>query len=520
MHLGKRHLGVWVAAASLFFLLIAFFPCFKGLYAAWQTEEYSHGFLIPFLAVLIGWHRLSERKPKIETTWAGPLVLLFGFFLLAFSKLSAFEPFSHYGFLISLVGTSLSFFGKNVTKVLAVSFVYLFFVLPLPRLIYVALSADMQLLSSTLGVWGLQSIGLPVHQEGNIVDLGEYQLQVVEACSGLRYLFPLMSFSFLVALIYNGALWKRAVVFLSAIPLTIGMNSLRIALIGVTVDLWGIEMADGVLHAFEGWAVFSLCVLMLFAETKLLSVLPRPRHKRLEPPQPDGLDFQYFSLPKLPASFPEIPLSRSASAASFLCFMGAILFASGAIDNRREIIPPRSTFMSFPSEISDWKGETKFLSPSEWAKLDSTDYFLGDYQKDGANINLYMVYYASQRIGSSIHSPSNCLPGSGWKVEEKGVVPVALRAQTIPITRTVIRKNNETLLVYYWFQGRGRILDEQYAAKWYLLVDSLALHRTDGALVRVTTPVGEMEKTENADRRLQEFLAEIAPRLDTFIPGR
>lgn len=517
----KATAGLLAVIGAFLFLLIAFSSSFEGLYGAWQTEEYSHGVLIPFLAILMGWHRLADRRPRIETNWAGPAILFIGFFFLAFSRLSAFEPFSHYGFLVSLVGLSLSFFGKNVTSVLMVSFIYLFFAIPLPRLIYVALSADMQLLSSTLGVWALQGIGISVYQEGNVIDLGGYQLQVVEACSGLRYLFPLMSFSFLVAFLYKGALWQRLIIFLSAIPLTIAMNSFRIAVVGVTVNFWGIGMAEGFLHDFEGWAVFSVCVLLLISETKLFSLLPSSIEKDKNGRKTEWIDLTYFSLPKIPSAFPSIPFSWPALVAFSLCVAGAALFSSGLIDKRPEIAPARTTFATFPSKIADWNGTTKALSLAELSKLDVTDYYLGDYRKEGSvkSVNLYMAYYASQRVGSSIHSPSNCLPGSGWKVEERDIVPVALRVQTIPVTRMVLRKDNEGLLVYYWFHGRGRILNEQYGAKWYLAVDSIRINRTDGALVRVSTPFAPNEKLEDADRLMQDFLAAAVPLFENYIPG-
>lgn len=105
---------------------------------------------------------------------------------------------------------------------------------------------------------------IPVFLEGNIIDLGVYQLQVVEACSGLRYLFPLMSLGFIAAYFYQAAFWKRAIVFLMTIPITILMNSFRIGVIGVMVDNWGISMAEGFLHDFEGWIIFMACAAILF----------------------------------------------------------------------------------------------------------------------------------------------------------------------------------------------------------------------------------------------------------------
>jgi exosortase/archaeosortase family protein len=114
---------------------------------------------------------------------------------------------------------------------------------------------------------------------------------VADACSGLRYLFPLMTLGFIAAYLFNAPLWQRAIIFLSTIPLTVGMNSLRIGIIGVTVNFWGIQMAEGFLHFFEGWIIFMACMTLLLAEMWLLLRFTKPRRTLrdafvLEPPAP------------------------------------------------------------------------------------------------------------------------------------------------------------------------------------------------------------------------------------------
>ena len=117
--------------------------------------------------------------------------------------------------------------------------------------------------------------GVPVFLDGNVIDLGVFQLQVAEACSGLRYLFPLMSFGFLFAVLYKGPAWHKAILFLSALPITVLMNSFRIGVIGVLVDRYGIEQAEGFLHTFEGWIIFVACIAILYLEAVLLQRLVR-----------------------------------------------------------------------------------------------------------------------------------------------------------------------------------------------------------------------------------------------------
>ncbi|MCB1902774.1 MAG: archaeosortase/exosortase family protein, partial [Gammaproteobacteria bacterium] len=133
--------------------------------------------------------------------------------------------------------------------------------------------------------------GISVFLEGNVIDLGEYKLQVVEACSGLRYLFPLVSIAFLAAYMYKVEMWKRVLVFLSSIPITILMNSFRIGVIGYLVENYGTEQAEGFLHDFEGWIIFMACFAILLLEMTLLAKVGKRKYTLkevfgLEAPQP------------------------------------------------------------------------------------------------------------------------------------------------------------------------------------------------------------------------------------------
>src|SRR5581483_7395009 len=140
---------------------------------------------------------------------------------------------------------------------------FLIFAIPLPYFINAGVSLELQLVSSRLGVAFIRLFDVPVYLEGNLIDLGTYKLQVVEACSGLRYLFPLFSLSFLAAYLFQAPIWQRVLVLLSSIPITVAMNGFRIGIVGLTMDRWGPRMADGALHFFEGWIIFIASALVL-----------------------------------------------------------------------------------------------------------------------------------------------------------------------------------------------------------------------------------------------------------------
>ena len=166
--------------------------------------------------------------------------------------------------------------------------------------------------------------------------------------------------------------------------------------------------------------------------------------------------------------------------------------------------------MAFPN----WQGQHDKLSPQVVEKLGMTDYLLANYSnKSHQAVNFYVAYYQSQRKGVSPHSPRVCIPGGGWEIADLQRLEVGGH----PINRVLIKKGNQRQLVYYWFQGHGRIVANEYINKWYLFIDSIIKNRTDGALVRVVTSVAEHESLIDADNRLINFMADVEPELQHYI---
>ncbi len=227
----------------------------------WRTqEEYSHGFLIPVIVAWLLWTRRDALRASIgKPSWAAPAVILLAAAMHLTGKLSSLFFLSQLSFIVALIGVALAVGGYSLLKVTLVPIIFLIFAIPLPYFIDSVLSWRLQIISSQLGVDFIRLFRIPVYLEGNVIDLGLYKLQVVEACSGLRYLYPLMSLGFLAAYFFQAPFWQRAFVFLSTIPITILMNSLRIGVVGIVVDNWGPQDADGFLHMFEGWIIFIAC---------------------------------------------------------------------------------------------------------------------------------------------------------------------------------------------------------------------------------------------------------------------
>ncbi len=500
------------AMLSLSVLLLGFIY-FDGLWLMekwWSTrEEYGHGYLIPVITAFLIWQK-SDKLEQLEFkgSWLGVVFVAIGLFLFYAGELSSIYTVVQYAFLIALIGVVLSVMGKKPFMVIMVPLIMLVFMIPLPNFLFYNLSSQLQLISSQIGVAVIRLFDISVFLEGNVIDLGVYKLQVVEACSGLNYLFPLMTLGFITAYFFTGAFWKKAIIFLSTIPITILMNSFRIGAIGVMVEYWGQEMAEGFLHDFEGWVIFMSCIAILIGEMWLLAKIGKDK---LPLREAFGLDFPEPTPDDAEIRYRKIPMQFYVS----LGLLVAVALSVIALPDREEIIPDRKQFTEFPLEFEGWAGKAGYLEQIYIDTLKFTDYAMIDYVgEDGGLVNFYSAYYGSQKKGASAHSPRSCIPGGGWRITSLTTHPVqGVKIGNVPmmVNRLVIEKAETKQLVYYWFQQRGRIITNEYLMKWYLFWDAMTKSRTDGALMRLTTVLKPGQDISIADRRLESFSKEIAP---------
>jgi exosortase D (VPLPA-CTERM-specific) len=508
-------LAVGVAFALSIYL---FWDGLSRMWGWWiDAPEYSHGILIPPVAAFLIWQQKDrlERLPFSGSWWGVALVLLGGA-LLVLGQLATIYTLIQYAYLVTLFGLALALVGSTAFRLVLMPLFVLLFMVPLPEFVLANLSTKLQLISSEIGVAFMRVMDISVFLEGNVIDLGGYKLQVAEACSGLRYLFPLMTLGFLMAYFYKGAVWKRVVLFLSSIPLTVLMNSLRVGTIGVMVEHWGIGMAEGFLHEFQGWAVFMVSAALMLGEIALLN---RVGHEAGTWRQLFGVEF--------PAATPRgVAVQRRPIPAPFIAACGvlvAFVLVTWATPRPVEIRPDRANFSDYPLELGNWRGRQESLDGVYLDALKLEDYWLADYQDGaGASVNLYIAYYSSQRKGEAVHSPRSCLPGGGWQLQEFGqrnLAPITINGETLRVNRTLIELGDQKELVYYWFQQRGRIITNEFAVKWYLFWDALTRERTDGALVRLITVLPKDGDTALADRRLTDLAAGVAPTLPRYVPN-
>lgn len=258
----------------------------------WTDENYSHGLLIPFIIGYILWSQRSNfarETARPGTFLGGGLVLLA--LLMLFAGTAGAELFMQRISLIPmLAGIVIFFWGSHLIKFLLVPFGLLALAIPIPTIIFNKIAFPLQLFASRFAVWTMSTWGIPVLRQGNVIELlprGERQikrLEVVEACSGIRSLMTLLTLAVVFAYftspnandgddnpkrpwswLTSYPWWRSVIIVLSAFPIAIITNALRVSGTGVLSHYYGTEVADGFFHSFSGWVIYIVAFLMLFA---------------------------------------------------------------------------------------------------------------------------------------------------------------------------------------------------------------------------------------------------------------
>lgn len=200
-----------------------------------------------------------------------------------------------------------------------------------------------------------------------------------------------------------------------------------------------------------------------------------------------------------------------------------VLFCGGLFINwfeqRGEAKVDRQELSKIPTSLGDWtqKGSDINFSEQTESVLKTSDYVMREYVKDGRLANLYIGYYASQKTGSTYHSPQNCLPGAGWEMRDPELINVRTPSgKTFKANRYIIENGKYKEVMIYWYQGRGRTVASEYYDKIYTVFDSVTRRRSDGSMVRIMTSVGHSEK--DADLAAVDLAGQIADKLSKFVP--
>ncbi len=245
-------------------LVLCYGPVLWRLADDWvHDENVSHGVFVPIVAGYIVWQEKDRLlTAKWSSHWLGLLIIVGAGLQLYVATLGVELFLARTAFVFTIIGIVLYLGGVEVLKRLAFPLFLLFFMIPLPAVIYNQITFPLQLLASKLAEHSLDLVGIPVLREGNILETPHQRLSVVEACSGIRSLLSLSFLALVYGYFFEKRRWLRVVLFLSTVPIAIAANAFRVTLTGILGE-YDKALAEGAFHLFEGWVVFGVALALL-----------------------------------------------------------------------------------------------------------------------------------------------------------------------------------------------------------------------------------------------------------------
>ncbi len=247
-------------------LLACYAPVLLALVKNWNSDaDMGHGFFVPAVSAFIVWQKRAELAALTpRANWWGLPIVLYAALQLYIATLGAELFLARTAFVLSLVGMVLLLGGARYLRVLAFPLFLLLFMIPIPAVIYNRITFPLQIIASQTAEWALTLLQIPVLREGNILDLPEQRLSVVEACSGIRSLLTLSFLSLVYGYFFERRMWMRVLLFLATIPIAIIANANRVTLTGVLAE-YKPELAEGFFHEMSGGVIFLAALLIMVA---------------------------------------------------------------------------------------------------------------------------------------------------------------------------------------------------------------------------------------------------------------
>jgi exosortase D (VPLPA-CTERM-specific) len=364
--------------------------------------------------------------------------------------------------------------------------------------------------STGVGEFILRLLGVSVFVEGNIIDLGIIQLQVVEACSGLRYILPLLALGVVFVYIFEHIRWKQIVLVVSTIPTAILSNALRIAITGYLAQNYNLGLAEGFFHGFSGWLIFIFALFMMFNFYLILRFLfPNS-------PRQNGLVLSLKS---------QLPVSKPIHHTIAVFIASGVLLAVGTLSYATAALPPLKIdkgLTNFPLQFDGWQGRLEDIDSRIIALSGAEDAFNGIYRSlIGKIVSLYIGYRGSPFTESEnfFHSPNVCLPSIGWKTldSENHTITGIAGFGTIVVRKMVIEKMGYRQLVFYWFQTKSHVSSDVNINRLHLTLHALNRDNTHDLFIRPITLLGPDENVAEAEKRLDQFVRDLMDTLLNFL---
>jgi exosortase len=468
----------FVAAIGL--MIVLYKPAFNWWYEEWMAPGsfYAHAIFVPFFVAGMIWRsrKKLEATPS-EPSWVGLFLVVPAMALLLVGKRLDVTVLQSFSFMMMVFAIALLVFGKAKTRILAFPLCFVIMMMPLiPDQLISSIAFPIQLLSAKLATLFLNTLTLHSVQQGTMIKMDNYMMSVELPCSGFKTLVSLMTFTAAFAYLVEGALWKRWTLFFVTIPLSLLINALRIALIGIVGELISMKAA-GVFHDYSGFIVLTLAFLFLFNFARILRC-DRFLGVPMNAEQQAKDDAEDPDAPQEPAWWQVVLAWRPMAgqlrqAAPYVIAIDVLLILSQSVTpilaHGLNPQPPIATFQ-VPTEMSE--GGVSWASPPSPSRdkltkevnevLSPMRVISRDYGgSDGSHINLFITAGNGRK---TFHDPHSCSLGSDAVLEDIGSLTIPVAAGTRPDLRQVtlsehqFHRNNDTerfeFFMFYVVEGK------------------------------------------------------------------
>lgn len=270
---GKSLLS-WKVLFLLGLTVFVYYDVMSRLIHQWSNDpNFSHGFIVPLFSAFVVWTQRKELAaiPVKPSNW-GLVVIALSLAMVIVGSLGAELFVARVSLVLLLGGMIIFLLGWQHFRAILFPWLFLFFMVPIPAIIFAQLTLPLQTLAAKLATAALQAVGIPVLREGNVIALPAMPLEVAEACSGIRSLLSLGTLAIIYGYFLESKLWSRVLIALAAIPIAVLANGFRIFGTGVLVQYWDADKALGFFHEFSGWLVFIVSMFLLFLTHKFFAV--------------------------------------------------------------------------------------------------------------------------------------------------------------------------------------------------------------------------------------------------------
>jgi len=501
---------IFQGSVLLLLFIGAYFVPFSSLFNTWMTnDDYSYGILIPFISAYFLWEKKYFLKGvTIQSCWPVFPVLLLFVLVSIYGVLGSSGHISRPALPLLIILFALFCFGMDLFKRISLPLCFLVFMIPLPGVLDRTIGVSLKTISSQLGGMFLRGCGYSVYVSGNVIDLGVTKLQVIDACSGLRFVFPLLALGVVYGYFFERIIWKRVACVLVTVPIAILTNILRIGITGLLTYNFGSKMAEGFFHDFQGWAIFMVALIFLFMFGRFL---------RLFPPR-DGKKFQN----EFKNSGSEI--INKGNSGAFIASIVLLVIVAGLTLNTSALPPVmiKGGIAAFPSSFNDWKGQSQSIDPEMIDASGAEEAFSSVYlNQKGQAVSLYMGYRSTAFLENVnfFHSPTVCLPGSGWKTisKSKRVINDVPMFESLSVVEMVMESMGTKYLVYFWFQTKNQATHNKNINRFHLALHAIQKDNTYDLFIRPVTSIEKGESLGDARLRMDKFTREMMETLIAFL---